>query len=148
MENSLITFKNKEILKQSELYGDIYKNIQTKEVSTFNDISINDIDDWYNSLTTKYNLNRNQINCLDAFLRSLEFVLDTIDPNKLDIKNDFIEDSDLMLWRESSKGISKIVFDEFGQIVYMFNGNDGRKLKGVFDIGVDMEKLLYRFISM
>jgi hypothetical protein len=52
----------------------------------------------------------------------------------------------LLLWRETSKGISKLVFNEYGEIIYMFNGNDGKKTRGVFNSDIDFEKLLYRFL--
>jgi len=148
MENSLGTIKNNLILEQSKLFGENYKQIQGNNVNTFNDVSINSIDDWYNSLLIKHSFNPEQVQCLHAFFKALKYVLINIDPNKLDIKDELIEDIDLMLWRESSKGISKLVFDEYGQVAYMFNGNDGSKQKGNFDVTVDMEKLLYRFISM
>lgn len=148
MEN-LATITNNLFLEQSELYGDIYARAQSNEVQTFNEVSINNLDDWYNSLLTKYDqLNLSQIQGLQLFFTNLKYILTSIDPNKLNIDNDLIEDTDLLLWRESSDGISKLVFDEFGQIVYMFNGNNGRKVKGIFDINIDMEKLLYKFISM
>jgi hypothetical protein len=146
---NLATITNNLFLEQSELYGDLYEKMQYNELQTFNEVSINVLDDWYNSLLTQYNqLNPNQIKGLQFFITSLKYVLTNIDPNKLNIDNELIEGTDLLLWRESSDGISKLVFDEFGQIVYMFNGNNGRKIKGVFDLTIDMEKLLYKFISM
>lgn len=135
-------------LKQSELFGKIYENHELKGAQTFNELSINNLDDWFNSILTKYDfLNSEQVDCLQAFFVKLRYVLSTIDPAKLKFENGVIENTDIMLWRESSFGISKLVFDEFGQITYMYNGNNGEKKKGVFDINVDMEKLLYRFIA-
>jgi hypothetical protein len=134
-------------LSQSELFSKVYEKSAQHDIHTFSEVSISDVDDWFNSLLTKYDfLNNQQIENLRSFFKKMKYVLKSIDPNKLDIKNDLIEDLDLVLWRESNKGISKVVFDEYGQIIYMFNGNDGRKVKGVFDGNVDMEKLLYKFI--
>jgi len=148
MGNDLNLITRKLYLSQSELFSAVYEKTPENLIPTFNEVSINDMDDWFNSLLTKYDiLNNVQIENLRIFFKKLKYVLKNIDPNKLDIKNDLIEESDLVLWRESNNGISKLVFDEYGQIVYMFNGNEGRKIKGVFDVNVDMEKLLYKFIS-
>ena len=149
MSNDLNVVKNNLHLTQSQLFGDVYNKKTEHEIHTFNEVSINDIDDWFNSLLMKYDfLNDSQIENLHAFFKKLKYVLKNIDPNKLDIKNDLIEDVDLVLWRESDNGISKLVFDEYDQIIFMFNGNDGKKVKGVFNREVDMEKLLYKFISL
>lgn len=145
MEN-LETMKNNLILKQSMLFGEMYSGLQKNELQTFNELSINDIDDWYNSLLIKYPLNNYQVVTLQMFFEVLKTLLATINPEKLNIKDTSVEDVDLLLWRESSFGISKLIFDEFGQIVYLFNGHDGRKIKGVFNQEVDMENLLYRFL--
>lgn len=150
MEN-LTYLKNNLILEQSEIFGEFYEeiNIKNNNIKTFNEVSINDVEAWYNSIENKYYfLNEIQITNLQIFFLNLkDKVLKNIDPNKLNINNCKVDDSDLLLWRESYLGISKLVFDELGQIVYMFNGNDGKMIKGVFNNSVDMEKLLYRFIS-
>lgn len=148
MNNGLNLFKNNLYLAQSQLFSEVYEKNIDHEIHTFNEVSINDIDDWFNSLLMKYDFFKDiQVENLQAFFKKLKYVLKNIDPNKLDIQNDLIEDVDLVLWRESNNGISKLVFDEYGQIVYMFNGNDGSKVKGLFDKDVDMEKLLYKFIA-
>lgn len=147
MGEDLNTIKRNLHLSQSELFSEVYEKSTQHNVHTFNEVSIFDVDDWFNSLLTKYGfLNKQQVENVRSFFKKMKYVLKNIDPNKLDIENDVIEEVDLVLWRESNKGISKLVFDEYGQIIYMFNGNDGRKIKGVFDSDVDMEKLLYKFI--
>lgn len=144
----LLSITNNLFLEQSEMFSAVYKNAKKNDTETFNPVSITSIDDWYNSILTNYDcINDVQLANLHAFFKELKSVLSQIDPNKLDIKNDIVEDTDLMLWRESHYGISKLIFDEFGQIVYIFNGNHGEKIKGVFESNVDLEKLLYRFIS-
>nr|WP_321414907.1 hypothetical protein [uncultured Allomuricauda sp.] len=147
MEN-LSSITNKLSLKQSELFSEVYESHESKEIETFNEVSINNLNDWYNSILTKYNfINKEQEKCLQAFFLNLIYILATIDPEKLRFEYALIEETDVMIWRESSFGISKLVFDEYGQITYAYNGNNGEKVKGVFDINVDMEKLLYRFIA-
>lgn len=149
MENSLNILTNDLFLRQSELFGQDYENTEIKHIHTFNDLSVSDLDDWFNSIQTKYDfLNENQIKNFQGFVVKLDFVLSQIDPNKLKINVDSVEDSDLLLWRESDNGISMITFDEFGQIAYNYVGKNGKKVKGVFNHDVDMEKLLYKFISM
>ncbi len=148
METTLNRIQNNLHLRQSKVYGYLYDINRQEQIHTFNDISINDIEDWFNSILIKYDfLNVNQIINLQSFFVCLKRILNTIDPEKLRIENSLIERTDLVLWRESNLGISKLIFDEFGQIVYIFSGNDGKKIKGIFDNKVDMEKLLYRFIS-
>lgn len=148
MEYSLNYLANDLFLRQSELYGEEYKKSEIRHIHTFNDLSVSDLDDWFNSIVTKYAfLNIEQINNFQEFLKSLSHLLITIDPNKLEISVDSVEETDLLLWRESSNGISMITFDKFGQIAYNYNGKDGKKVKGTFDQNIDMEKLLYKFIS-
>ena len=148
MENSLSYLAKDLFLQQSELYGEDYKQSEIRHIHTFNELSVSDLDDWFNSILTKYDfLNEIQIKNFQGFLESLNRLLATIDPNKLKIRVDSVEDADLVLWRESENGISMITFDEFGQIAYNYIGKDGKKAKGTFDQNVDMEKLLYKFIS-
>ena len=150
MENSLETLAINLNLGQSELFKRYYEKPEIKQIHTFNDLSVKDLPDWYNSVLNKYAfLNPIQVQNFQNFWNSLQFVLSQIDPLKLKIKTDSNEEElDLLLWRESSKGISKLSFDSYGQITYMFNGFDGKKIRGVFDSDVDMEKLLFRFIRL
>ncbi|HKO77679.1 MAG TPA: hypothetical protein VJU52_10695 [Flavobacterium sp.] len=150
MENSLETLAINLNLGQSELFKEYYDKPEIKQIHTFNELSIKDLTDWYNSVLNKYVfLNPIQVENFQAFWNSLEYVLSKIDPLKLKIKTDSNEEEqDLLLWRESSKGLSKLSFDSYGQITYMFNGFDGKKIRGVFDSDVDMEKLLFRFIRL
>jgi hypothetical protein len=149
MESLLSNFTDDLLLRQSELYGKDYEESEVKHIHTFNDSSISDLDDWFNSILTKYDfLNDIQIKNFQNFLMSLKTLLDIIDPEKLKINDSSVEESDLLLWRESNNGMSMITFDEFGQIAYNYIGKDGRKIKGIFDQNIDMEKLLYKFISM
>lgn len=149
MENSLSFLANDLHLRQSELFGEEYKNSEVKHIHTFNDLSISDLDDWCNYILVKYDfLNELQIKNFLNFLSSINYLLTTIDPNKLKINDTTVENTDLMLWRESDNGMSMITFDIFGQIAYAYIGKDGKKVRGTFDQNIDMEKLLYKFISM
>lgn len=150
MENSLETLAINLNLGQSELFKKYYQKPEVKQIHTFNDLSIKDLPDWYNSVLNKYAfLNPIQVENFQNFWNSLEYILSQIDPLKLKIKTDSNEEElDLLLWRESSKGISKLSFDYYGQITYMFNGFNGKKIRGVFDSNVDMETLLFRFIRL
>ena len=151
METNSLTFLTNELyLRQSELFGDDYKNLENNSTHTFNELSISNLEDWRNSILQKYSvLNNLQIVNLQNLLISLSKILETINPEKLKINNDLlIEESELLLWRESYKGISKLFFNEYGNITYVFNGNDGKKIRGVFNGSVDFEKLIYRFLSL
>ena len=150
MENSLDILTNNLNLGQSELFNKYYKNTEIRQIHTFNDLSVNDLEDWYNSVLNKYNFLENvQLENFQNFWNSLKYVLSEIDPLKLKIKVDSNKDElDLLLWRESSKGISKLTFDKYEEITYVFNGNDGKKIRGLFDKNVDFEQLLFRFLSL
>ena len=150
MENSLETLAINLNLSQSELFKKYYQKFEVKQIHTFNDLSVKDLPDWYNSVLNKYAfLNAIQVENFQRFWNSLEYVLSQIDPLKLKIKTDSNEEElDLLLWRESSKGISKLSFDSYGQITYMFNGFNGKKIRGVFESNVDMQTLLFRFIRL
>lgn len=150
MENSLEKFTNNLNLGQSELFNRYYKNTEIRQIHTFNDLSVSDLGDWYNSVLNKYTFLENvQLENFQNFWNSLKYVLSKIDPLKLKIKVDSNKDElDLLLWRESSKGISKLTFDKYDEITYVFNGNDGKKIRGLFDKNVDFEQLLFRFLSL
>lgn len=148
--NSLTFFKNDLRLRQSELFGDDYKNIEIQTIHTYNELTISNIEDWKNSILKKYSfLNNSQANNLELFFSSLSKILETINPEKLQINDDSIdEENEVVLWRESMNGISKLSFNEYEQLIYMFIGNDGRKVRGVFENTIDFEKLIYRFLSL
>lgn len=150
MENSFEVLANNLNLGQSELFNEYYKNIEIRQIHTFNDLSVTDLVDWYNSVLNRYPfLENQQLENFQNFCNSLKYVLSQIDPLKLNIKVDSNDDElDLLLWRESNQGISKLCFDIYGQIIYTFNGFDGKKIRGVFDSNVEMEILLYRFIRL
>lgn len=150
MENSFEILTNNLNLGQSELFNQYYNNPKIKLIHTFNDLSIADMGDWYNSVLNKYPFLENvQLENFQNFWSSLKYVLTQIDPLKLKIKTDSnIDELDLLLWRESNQGISKLCFDSYGQITYTFNGFDGKKIRGVFESNVEMENLLYRFIRL
>ncbi|MCB0752394.1 MAG: hypothetical protein KDC52_13055 [Ignavibacteriae bacterium] len=149
MKNSLEILAHELFLQQSVQYGQDYVEYEPSNTSTFNDLSIYNLEDWYNNLMIKYNfLNTAQDNYLYSFFDALNYVLLTINPDKLNnIKDGSIEGTDLLIWRESVNGISQLIFDEYGQITYLFNGNDGSKQKGIFEGEIDMQKLLLRFLS-
>ncbi len=90
-----------------------------------------------------HDLNKLQKNNVESFATSLAGLLREIDPAKLKIVVDYIEEEcELLLWRKSSQGVSKLSFDSYGQITYLFTGDSGQKTIGVFEEGVDMDKLL------
>ena len=149
MENNSLTYMTNELLlRQSELFGAEYESFDHQTINTFNDVSFSNLEDWQNSILQKnLFLNNLQTANIQNLFTSLAAILETINPDKLNINNDsLIEENELLLWRETYKGISKLVFNTFGEIIYMFNGNDGQKVRGVFQADIDFEKLLYRFL--
>jgi hypothetical protein len=51
--NSLTFFANDLLLRQSELFGNDYKEIENQTINTFNDLSISNLEDWQNSILQK-----------------------------------------------------------------------------------------------
>ena len=136
-------------LTQSELYGQDYFNAVPRHVHTYNELSICDIEDWYNSVMYHFqSLNDIQSENFGAFYNVVRQHLRILDPAKLRMTVDWITDeSDLLIWRESQAGISKLIFEDSGQITYVYNGNNGSKIRGEFDNSVDFLNLLYRFLT-
>ena len=101
MENSFEILATNLNLEQSELFNKYYKNIEIKQIHTFNDLSITDLVDWYNSILNTYTfLENEQLENFQNFWNSLKYVLSQIDPLKLNIKVDSNdEEIDLLLWR-------------------------------------------------
>ena len=48
--NSLTFFTNDLLLRQSELFGNDYKDIENQTTHTFSDVSISNLEDWQNSI--------------------------------------------------------------------------------------------------
>jgi len=144
------SIRNSASLEQSVLYGDIYFKVIPKHTSAFNSLSIRNVSDWFESVTFHYTcMNADQRKNFECFVTALHRQLQNIDPEKVDVKVDEItEESSLLLWRESTNGISKLIFNEFGGISYVYIGKDGKKKRGLFDTAIDFEKLLYLFMSM
>lgn len=146
MPNTLNLLVNEMLLQQSELYAADYSSV--KGCNEYGAISISVVEEWLNSISVHNDMNKLQKENLQCFAVCLVDVLQKIDPNKLNISVDYIqEEQELLLWRKSHQGISKLSFDPIGQITFTFTGNDGQKVLGVFNTGVDMEKLLLRFLS-
>lgn len=155
MEFSLGSLSKQLHLGRSEVYGYAYnqysQNLQVNHVHSYNELTVSNLDEWHSSILMSYPfLNDLQLCNLKCFVENLAGVLNTLNPDKLkNIRVDFIDaERELMFWKESVKGIKKISFDVYGQITYVSNGNDGSKKRGVFEAGVDMEKLIYRFLSL
>lgn len=149
METMKINLTSSLYLEQSELYGKMYHDLNFSITPTFNDVCFGNISDWHNGLIAKYNfLNLEQRYTLSLFFSALKDILTQFDPEKLKIFNDsIVEEKEIVIWREDTKGISKLIFDKYGEITYVFNGYDGKKIRGVFNKDVDFEKLLYRFLQ-
>lgn len=149
MKNSSLTYLTNELfLRESELFGGEYESFDHQQIDTFNDVSFTNLEDWKNSILQKnLFLNNLQIVNIQNLFISLANILKKINPDKLNINNDYIiEENELLFWRETTSGISKLLFNSFGEIIYVYNGNNGVKKRGVFQNDVDFEKLLYRFL--
>ncbi len=144
------SIRNSMSLGQSVLYSDVYLKAIPRHTSAFNSLSIRNVNDWFESVTFHYTcMNAVQRKNFECFVTSLQRQLQNIDPEKIDIKVDEItEESSLLLWRESTNGISKLIFNEFGGISYVYIGTNGKKKRGLFDNAIDFEKLLYLFMSL
>jgi len=149
MDFTTHSIQNHATLEQSEVYGRLYGGTIPKQTAAFNSLSIRNIDDWYASVTFHYTcMHGERLKNFSHFMVWLKTQLSVIDPEKINIKVDEIkEDSSLLLWRESANGLSKLIFNEFGGISYVYIGKDGAKKRGLFDDNIDFEKLFYTFMS-
>ncbi|MGB5941610.1 MAG: hypothetical protein WBG71_01900 [Leeuwenhoekiella sp.] len=137
-------------LKQSQLYGDSYSEIENKfVVPTYNDLSIHTLKDWENSLINSYDLNEVQTFTLSEFLKQLNYVLKTIDPLKIEsIRTSTIDETDLLVWRETSKFIVELTFDEDGFVIFRKTFKTDKEMqKGIFNSDSDFQWLLLQFLS-
>lgn len=135
-------------LEQSELYNVIYKEYKDSNTIIPNEIGVDDLDDWFYKILSIYSfLNDGHKNNLKSTIGVLKSILNIVDPEKLKMGVDgFEEENELILWRKSKNGVSKIIFDEFAEITFSYIGYDGKKIMGVFNNKVDFEKLIYKFL--
>lgn len=47
------------------------------------------------------------------------------------------EENTIILWKETKDGLYQLVFDEYNQVTYMFIGNDGRKIRNIFEFNFE-----------
>lgn len=47
------------------------------------------------------------------------------------------EENTVIVWKENKDGLYQLIFDEYNQVSYLFVGNDGRKIKNVFNFNLD-----------
>lgn len=137
-------------LKQSQLYGDSYNDIDTKFiVPTYNDLSIHTLNDWVNSLSNSYSLNTLQIESLDLFVKELNFILTEIDPLKIKaIQTSIIDEVDLLIWRETQSYIVELTFDDEGYVTFRKTFKSNKPMqKGIFDSDSDFQKVLLQFLA-
>lgn len=150
MKNQLEFLTNDLLLKESELYGKTYeKNDFNFSSPTYNDLSVHTLGDWLNSLTTSYNLTYLQHKNLNLLINALGFVLKTIDPIRIkDIQTMILEDTDLLFWRETKKGVSELTLEDDGGVVFRSTDRKtGKMQKGIFDEEIDFQKLLFKFLA-
>jgi hypothetical protein len=137
-------------LRQSQLYGNTYSEIENQfSIPTYNDLSIHTLKDWGNSLINSYELNNEQILALSRFLEELDYILTTIDPLKINsIQTSTIDDTDLLIWRETSNFIVELTFDDEGFVIFRKTPKDKKPMqKGLFNSDSDFQKLLLQFLS-
>ncbi len=150
MENQLNFITEDLRLRQSELYGSNYSQLDNKfNIPTYNDLSIHTLKDWENSLINSYDLNESQIIVLSKFLKELDYILTTIDPLKIkSIQTSTIDETDLLIWRETSRFIVELTFDEDGFVTFRKTFKNSNEMqKGIFDFKSDFQKLLLKFLS-
>lgn len=137
-------------LRQSQLYGNSYSEIENKfSIPTYNDLSIHTLKDWENSLTNSYELNSEQTIILSRFLEQLNIILTIIDPLKINsIQTSTIDETDLLIWRETSNFIVELTFDDEGFVTFRKTHKNNQPMqKGIFDSDSDFQKLLLQFLS-
>lgn len=54
------------------------------------------------------------------------------------------EENTIIVWKETKDGIYQLIFDEYSQVSYLFTGNDGKKLRNIFEFNFDSLKNIKR----
>ena len=135
-------------LEQSELYNVIYKEYKDSNTIIPNEIGVDDLDDWFYKILSIYSfLNDGQKNNLKSTIGVIKSIINIVETEKLKMGVEGVEEeNELIVWRKSKNGVSKIIFDEFAEITFSYIGYDGKKIMGIFNNNVDFEKLIYKFL--
>lgn len=133
MENkSILSYMRfKDQVEGSTLFGNQYRELLDEETSTpINNPLIQELDDIYNSIVTKYHLTTFQKDVLMNFLKEFQYIKNQIDPNRLKDFNYFYneEDEELLLYRESKKGLINIIIHDDESFAFSYVDNKNRSL--------------------
>ncbi|HUH73625.1 MAG TPA: hypothetical protein VLZ75_04395 [Chitinophagales bacterium] len=144
----IIAFK--QTLVQSEFAGDFYKEMFEQENTTFANPLIEEVEEIYNQITNDYDtLTQWQISVLSEIINQLNKVRLIIDPHRLkSFKHSLNDDGDLLLFRESEKGLVNIILHPENDFAFSFIGNQKGNLLEFYTIdGCDFESIVLNFLS-
>jgi len=150
MNNSMEHIAFKQTLVQSEFAGEVYNEIFEQDNTTFANPLVEEVEEIYNQIINDYDtLTEFQIIVLSKIIDQLNNVRLVIDPNRLkDFKHCINDDADLLLYRESAKGLINIIIHSEDDFAYSFIGNtSGNKLEYYTIEDCDFEEIVLNFLS-
>ena len=138
-------------LSQSEAFGSLYKELfETRESPAFNNPLVEDLTELLNGILLKHDtLTDFQKGILDQIFNEFNNIRLSIDPKRLkSFEHYFNVDNELLLYRETEKGLINIIINPEDCIAFSYipNNDEQRQLYFVHQDG-DFEKLTYDFFS-
>lgn len=139
-------------LTQSDFFGTQYDDLlNNPEHSAFSSPLIQDVDELRNSVLLKYdNLTEFQKEMLIRIFDEFNNIRINIDPNRLKpFQHYYNSDNELLLYRESPKGLTNIIINSDECIAFSFipKTNEKRVLYFIPQEETDFERLAYDFFS-
>ena len=138
-------------LSQSDIFGDVYDELfENTNGNAFSNPLVEDVGDLFDNILLNYeNLTMFQKEMLNIIYNEFNNIRINIDPNRLKpFQHYFNEDDELLLYRETTKGLINIIINPEDCVAYSFipNTDEKRKFYFVHQDG-DFETLAYDFFS-
>jgi len=150
MNNSMEHIAFKQTLAQSDFAGEVYKEMFEQDNTTFANPLVEEVEEIYNQIINDYDLLTEwQVIILSKLIDQLNNVRLIIDPNRLkSFKHCLNEDGDLLLFRESEKGLFNIILHQENDFAFSFIGNQEGNILEFYTIEeCDFETIVLNFLS-
>lgn len=136
-------------LSNTECFSNHYSEIFNRDSFAFSSPLQQDVAEIYNNILKSYpHLTTFQKEALQGIISAFDQIRKQIDPDRLkDFKVSINEDGDLLLFRQSAKGLTNLIIHEEDDFAYSFIGlKEGRTLK-FFENNTDFESVALKFFS-
>lgn len=153
IQNKLNHLIFKEQIEDSTLFGEQYHEMFSEQTATpINNPLIDNLIALSNSIISSYKLTNFQKQILKNLFEGFIYIQQQIDPTRLNFNNFYnIEDEELLLYRESSKGLINIIIhnEESFAFSYIDNNNKNKDQLTFYDLSqdIDFEKIALDFFA-